>query len=79
MKYNIAVCLLIYLFIIATGCHSSKKEITEVVKHWIGKEIVFPEGLSMKIYGKDTVDYSLLKHKYKIHNYVDKAQSSFCP
>ena len=35
------------------------------------KEIVFPSNLTMKIYGKDTLDYSLLNHKYKILHYVD--------
>ena len=50
------------------GCTSSKKEIKQVVEHWMGKEIVFPSNLTMKIYGKDTLDYSLLKHKYKILN-----------
>ena len=53
------------------GCTSSKKEIKQVVKHWMGKEIVFPDNLTMKIYGKDTIDYSLLNHKYKILYYVD--------
>ena len=47
------------------GCTSSKKEIKQVVEHWMGKEIVFPSNLTMKIYGKDTLDYSLLNHKYK--------------
>ena len=53
------------------GCTSSKKEIKQVVEHWMGKEIVFPSNLTMKIYGKDTLDYSLLNHKYKILHYVD--------
>ena len=44
------------------GCTSSKKEIKQVVEHWMGKEIVFPSNLTMKIYGKDTLDYSLLNH-----------------
>ena len=45
------------------GCTSSKKEIKQVVEHWMGKEIVFPSNLTMKIYGKDTLDYSLLNGK----------------
>ena len=36
------------------GCTSSKKEIKQVVEHWMGKEIVFPSNLTTKIYGKDT-------------------------
>lgn len=60
------------------GCNSPKKEITEVVSHWIGKEIVFPDNLTMKIYGKDTMDYSFLNHKYKILHYVDTSGCNEC-
>ena len=70
MKYVIINFLLACLSI-TMGCTSSKKEIKQVVKHWMGKEIVFPSNLTMKIYGKDTLDYSLLNHKYKILYYVD--------
>ena len=65
MKYVIINFLLACLSI-TMGCTSSKKEIKQVVEHWMGKEIVFPSNLTMKIYGKDTLDYSLLNHKYKI-------------
>lgn len=70
MKYVIINFLLACLSI-TMGCTSSKKEIKQVVEHWMGKEIVFPSNLTMKIYGKDTLDYSLLNHKYKILHYVD--------
>ena len=39
-----------------TGLSVSFKEIKQVVEHWMGKEIVFPSNLTMKIYGKDTLD-----------------------
>ena len=68
MKYVIINFLLACLSI-TMGCTSSKKEIKQVVEHWMGKEIVFPSNLTMKIYGKDTLDYSLLNHKYKILHY----------
>ena len=70
MKYVIINFLLACLSI-TMGCTSSKKEIKQVVEHWMGKEIVFPSNLTMKIYGKDTFAYSLLNHKYKILHYVD--------
>lgn len=56
MKYVIINFLLACLSI-TMGCTSSKKEIKQVVEHWMGKEIVFPSNLTMKIYGKDTLDH----------------------
>ena len=61
-----------------SGYNSYKQEIKQVVKYWLNKEIIFSDSLSMKIYGKDTLDYSLLKHKYKIINYIDTNGCNEC-
>ena len=66
MKYFVYICLVLFII----GCNSSKREIKEIVKHWTGKEIIFTDSLSMKIFGRDTCADIMAAHKYKILNYI---------
>ena len=50
------ITYLIIIILSLTNCHSSKQEIQKIVNHWAGKEIVFSDSLTMKIFGKDTFD-----------------------
>ncbi|MEG1737821.1 MAG: hypothetical protein RRY39_07755 [Odoribacter sp.] len=69
-------CILL-LISLCVGCNNKKREITQLVERWQNKEIVFPDNLEMKIYGRDTfVDLSATK--YKILNYVDTSGCTEC-
>lgn len=58
--------------------NNQKKEITEIIKSWQGKEIIFPEGLIFTKYGKDTVKYNIPVSDYKIIMYVDSVGCTEC-
>jgi hypothetical protein len=58
--------------------NKEKKEITQIVKEWQGKEIVFPEKMIFTQFGQDTVPYSLSESPYKIVMYVDSIGCTSC-
>lgn len=68
----------ILVFLLLLGCNSNKQKIQEIVNHWAGKEIVFSDSLTMKIFGKDTCADLLSAHKYKILNYIDTSGCGEC-
>lgn len=74
MKINIICCILLLL----SGCNPHKKEIQRLVKEWQGKEILFPEGLETKIFGRDTFCPELLTTPYKILNFTDTSGCTEC-
>lgn len=63
-------------FLLAS-CNSKKSEMKQLVETWRNKEIIFPDKMKMKIYGRDTLD-DLSTHKYKIFNYADTSGCSEC-
>ena len=63
------VVYLMFCLLAIMGCDFQKREIKQVITHWMGKKIVFSDSLQCKIYGKDTSAYFLNKHKYKIFYY----------
>ena len=60
----------IFLFFLCISCGYTNKEISQIVKEWQNKEIIFPYSLQSKIMGKDTACNYLLNKKYKILFYV---------
>lgn len=68
--------ILVSLFLF--GCDSKKREMKQLVEYWRNKEIIFPDNLKTKIYGRDTLNDLLFTHKYKIFNYADTSGCSEC-
>lgn len=44
----------IFLFFLCISCGYTNKEISQIVKEWQNKEIIFPYSHPIKIMGKDT-------------------------
>jgi hypothetical protein len=67
----------IFLF---SSCKSNHKRetIATIVKEWIGKEIVFPNGISCTSMGSDTTCIDLYTDNYKIMLYVDSIGCTSC-
>ena len=53
----------IFLFFLCISCGYTNKEISQIVKEWQNKEIIFPYSLQSKIMGKDTACNYLLNKK----------------
>lgn len=79
MKKNI-FRLFIFLLVatILTSCNKRKRAIARLVKNWQQKEILFPDNLEAKIFGRDTVCPELFTKKYKILNYIDTTGCTAC-
>lgn len=60
-----------------SSCDTSRKEQNEVVKEWIGKEIVFPENMVYSI-GGDTVDPRNLSADFTVVTYIDSSGCTPC-
>lgn len=70
--------LIIPLLIIWQGCHDhTTQKYIQLIKQWENKEIIFPEKLETKIYGKN-ISFVSTSHKYKILNYVDTNSCTNC-
>lgn len=67
-----------FILLLLTSCNSRKKEIGRIVRAWKNKEVVFPDNLETKIFGRDTCCPDLWKAKYKILHYVDTSGCSEC-
>lgn len=76
MKY----IMLLVLFLSLGGCSggSSKDNITNLLKEWVGKTILYPSNCYFTVYGKDTVKHSMWDAQYKIVNYVDSMGCLSC-
>lgn len=70
--------LYILIFFLLSGCNSNRQKIQEIVNHWSGREIIFTDSLSMKIFGRDTCADIMAAHKYKILNYIDTSGCGEC-
>lgn len=58
--------------------NNQKREITEIVKKWHGKEIIFPENIVFTRYGRDTIQYEVPESEFKIILYVDSVGCTSC-
>lgn len=68
--------ILIFAFCIVS-CSAKKEKIKNIVQTWQTKEILFPNNLKVKVYGKDTI-CSIDNKKYKILNYIDTSGCTAC-
>ncbi len=80
LKMNVIKILLHFLFLLLFSCQGNNKkaEITEIVKAWQGKEIVFPADQVFTKHGKDTIDYVIPASNHKIIMYVDSMGCTDC-
>ena len=71
--------LIISLLSFLSACQDkNKQEITQIIKEWQGKEIVFPENPTFTQFGNDTVPYQIPESEYKIVLYVDSVGCTSC-
>ena len=67
--------LIITLLSVLSACQDrNKQEITQIIKEWQGKEIVFPENPTFTQFGNDTIPYQIPESEYKIVLYVDSVE-----
>ena len=52
--------------------------ISNIVREWQGKEVLFPDNPVFTIYGLDTVDYKFRTADYKVVSYVDSVGCLSC-
>ena len=71
--------LIITLLSVLSACQDrNKQEITQIIKEWQGKEIVFPENPTFTQFGNDTIPYQIPESEYKIVLYVDSVGCTSC-
>ena len=73
-----AILLFLTLTLVLFSCDNRKREISRLVKEWKNKEILFPENLDAKIYGRDTFCPDIWNARYKILNYTDTSGCTEC-
>ncbi|MBE8722326.1 hypothetical protein [Sphingobacterium pedocola] len=75
--YNYSIVLM--LWICAVGCQDSKKATAEkLVREWMGKEILFPDGLPCSYMGTDTICPEYADVPYKVLVYTDSVGCTSC-
>jgi len=82
-KHKLFLSLFIIFAFSINNCRDRRKEksVTEIVREWIGKEILFPENLPCFVLGKETlpeVCRELFQKEYKIFRYIDSTGCSSC-
>jgi len=78
---NISFCyFIIIIFVLLCSCKESEKRliIRQILKEWRGKTIIFPEDITCKVMGRDTVATDLFQKPYKILLYVDTVGCTSC-
>ena len=68
MRISYSLSVIIPLIIVLYSCKEdkTKQEITQIIKEWQGKEIVFPENPIFTQFGNDTITYQIPESEYKI-------------
>lgn len=77
MKY-ISILIITFLSVLSACQDKNKQEITQIIKEWQGKEIVFPENPTFTQFGQDTVPYQIPESEYKLLLYVDSVGCTSC-
>lgn len=72
------ISILIVLFSFISCKEMEKNKLTLLLKEWEGKEIIFPSNSIFTIKGRDTIEYSISRKKYKIVTYVDSLGCTDC-
>ena len=81
---NMTKSQLLLFFVIAVfsvcSCKNNKKrkDATQIVNEWIGKEILIPDNIVFKSFDKDTVFNSVFEKEYKILLYIDSVGCVSC-
>lgn len=73
-----ATAVILCLLLLATACNNKKRQLTQLVEEWQGKEILFPNNPELKLYGRDTVCPELFSREYKILNFIDTNGCTEC-
>lgn len=77
MKY-ISILIITFLSVLSACQDKNKQEITQIIKEWQGKEVVFPENPTFTQFGNDTIPYQIPESEYKIVLYVDSVGCTSC-
>lgn len=72
------VAWLLLLSVLFSCQRKEKDEISQLVREWQGKEIIFPEKMTYTRFVEDTVDFDRQKGKYKVFVYVDTTGCTSC-
>jgi len=78
IRANTPYFLILLLLICSCAENKRKQTIREVVAEWIGKQILFPEGIPCQSLGMDTFCINPANQNYKILLYVDSTGCSGC-
>ena len=76
--YKILPGLCLLLCCLSCERFRQERKATEMVRKWVGKEIVFPDSLPVKIQGRDTLCPDWSDQPYKIVVYIDSAECTDC-
>jgi len=72
---------MIVIFFVSCKDNKKRDEVAKIVGEWMGKKILFPEGVPCYVAGKETFPElcdELLRKEFKILMYVDSAGCSDC-
>lgn len=72
------VLLLLVLFSLFSCKKYNKKELSEQINQWMGKQIEYPDDMVFMKLAKDTVEYPFEKSDYKVLVYVDSSGCTSC-
>ena len=75
---RISFLIITLLFVFSACQDNNKQEITQIIKEWQGKEIVFPENPTFTQFGQDTIPYQIPESEYKLLLYVDSVGCTSC-
>ena len=71
-------CILLgIMFILCLSCNPKKRKLQQIVRQWIGKEVIFA-GTEAKVLGCDTVWEDWQTSRFKILHYVDTSGCTSC-
>lgn len=71
-------CLSLLCLLLLPGCNNKKQQLSKLVEAWQGKEIIFPDSLESRIFGRDTLCREIFEKEYKILNYIDTNGCTEC-
>lgn len=70
------ICILAFASFLLISCKKSKSDnISRVIEEWMGKEIIYPDGMTFTLWGKDTI---MECTDYTIVTYVDTTGCISC-
>lgn len=77
MKLIHIIILCLFAFLLST-CNFKTNESKSIVEDWYQKEIIIPNNLKFKSFGRDTVCSHMLKRKFKVLVYIDSLGCTAC-